>query len=562
MLNAPAATRTVDLHSLVGGCVLDDASGRLIRRRSVSKFPSTKLVQATAVYTWSIAALAVARKDRRLLRGRVDHRTSSARPPCYMMNRRIQGEHRRYCSSGVKSCQLTCLSYCRAPDDGSLINRLPPEILTKVLEFHEQEDDLFAATHVCRYWRSTLVSAPCLWTRVPCNNMNQAAIYLERSKSAPIDVAAEFTPATLSKFPAMESIIPHLGRVRLMRIHPRLGETIPAVFKFRSPAPLLQHLAISRFPRGHMSRLPRDFLGCHVPSLRSLRWDDSSLLSTPFPPPSPIRLPYDPNVPPAPLQVVLGLISSAPHLEDLSILIPYADEVSDPFPVQDIHLSSLHRLEWVSGPVFCRVLPYFKVPHLKELSIFLPFDTGGSTMADLLPSHSFPLVTVITSMDFHAGPGDSGIKLAGEGVKVTMFTGPPHMDNTDNFFSVAPFSLAQITKLTLRMTAKPMATRIGDFVSLERLELIRCEEDAEVLSDLSPSPDLGSFIRCPHLATIKVAFCYPARPIVDSFRWMVMLRKEVGNPLTSIDVMPFDAMSEILDVEALGGWLRQAPVVE
>ena len=479
-----------------------------------------------------------------------------------MMNRRIQGEHTRYCSLGIKSCQLTCLSYRRTSDGGPLINRLPPEILTKVLEFHERETDLLAATHVCRYWRSTLVSAPCLWTRVPCYNMNQASVYLERSKSAPIDVVAERTPAPFSKLPAMESIIPHLGRVRLMRIQPSLGETIPAVFKFRSPAPLLQHLAISRFPRGQMSRLPRDFLGRRVPSLRSLTWDDTSLLSTPFPPQNTTRLPYNPSVPPAPLQVLLGLISSAPHLEDLSILIPYADEVPDQFPVQDIHLGSLHHLEWVSGPVFCRVLPYFKVPQLKELSIFLPFDAGGSTMADLLPSHSFPLVTAITSMDFHAGPGDSGIKLAGEGVKVTMFTGPPHMDNTDNFFSVSPFSLAQITKLTLRMTAKPMAARIGDFASLERLELIRCEEEAEVLSDLSPLPVLGSLIRCPYLAAIRVAFCYPARPIVDSFKRMVMLREEFGNPLTSIDVMPFDAMNEILDVEALGGWLRQVPVLE
>ena len=165
-------------------------------------------------------------------------------------------------------------------------------------------------------------------------------------------------------------------------------------------------------------------------------------------------------------------------------------------------------------------------------------------------------------MDFLAGPEDSGVKLAGQGVKVTVLTSLPHMDITDNFFDVIPFSLAQITDLTLRMVAKPMAVRIGDFVNLERLKLMRCEEDAEVLSDLSPLPDPGSLIRCPHLAAIKVAFCNPARPIADSFRWMVMSRKEVGKPLTSIDVMPFHGMNEVLDVDALDEWLLRVPLLE
>ena len=183
-------------------------------------------------------------------------------------------------------------------------------------------------------------------------------------------------------------------------------------------------------------------------------------------------------------------------------------------------------------------------------------------MANLLPSDSFPLITMITSMDFRAGPGGSGVKLAGEGVKVIVLTSLPHMDTTDDFFGVIPFSLTQITNLTLRMAAKPIAVRIGDFVNLERLKLMQCEEDAEILSDLSPLPGPGSSIRCPRLAAIKVAFCNPARPIADSFRWMVMLRKEAGKPLTSIDVMPFHGMDEMLDIEALDMWLRKAPVLE
>ncbi|KAF9650532.1 hypothetical protein BDM02DRAFT_3092970, partial [Thelephora ganbajun] len=46
------------------------------------------------------------------------------------------------------------------------INRLPPEILAKILECRELDQDITVATHVCRYWRSALISAPRLWTRI------------------------------------------------------------------------------------------------------------------------------------------------------------------------------------------------------------------------------------------------------------------------------------------------------------------------------------------------------------------------------------------------------------
>lgn len=395
-----------------------------------------------------------------------------------------------------------------------------------------------------------------------CYEVDNASTYLERSKSAPIDVVAVATPLVSPSDLALELVIPHLGRVRSMRILPTFGETLPALFGFRSPTPLLQHLEISGFPRGHMSRLPRNFLGCHLPSLRSLTWGDSSLIPAPFPLSNFTHLSYDAAEAPGPLRVVLGLISFAPHLEHLSISILDPNVSPDPPPVHDIHLDSLRHLELLSGAALSLALPHFKAPQLKEFSLILPSRFGVETIADLLPSDSYPLITEVTSMDFYAGPGDCGIKLSGEGIRFTVATFFPRANPSDNFFSMTSFSFKQITRLVLRMMAKPIAGRIGEFTNLELLDLIRCEEDAEVFSALSQYPGQVSLATCPHLAAMRVAFYNPIAHVVDSFKQMVRSRKEAGNPLMTVNLMFFDRMDMVLDLNELNKWLGQPPVLE
>jgi len=394
--------------------------------------------------------------------------------------------------------------------------------------------------------------------------VDHASTYLERSKSAPIDVLAVETRLILPSDLVLELVIPHLGRVRSMKILPfSSGETLLAIFSFRSPAPLLQDLEISGFPRDHISQLPRDFLGRHTPSLRSLVWDDSSLIPV-FPPlHNPAHPPlYGADRAPTPLCAVLGLLSSAPRLEYLSISILEGNVATDPIPVHDIRLGSLRLLKSVSGVALSRLIPHFKAPQLKELSVILPSGVGIPTVADLLPSDSYPLITEATTMDFYAGPGDSGIKLRGNGIEVTVNVFFPRVESANNFFSnMSSFSFAQVTKLMLRKMARTLATRMGEFTNLESLDLIRCEEDVDVLSALSASSQSVSRVLCPHLVAMKIAFYNLDTRAVDSFRQMVRSRKEAGNPLVNVDLIS-DRFGEMLDIDELNQWLAQTHVHE
>ena len=74
------------------------------------------------------------------------------------------------------------------------INRLPPEILSHIARWIPDSDDQDAAsviplTHVCRYWRSSIISAPGNWTRISGSSEPLAALSLERSKAAPLQIS-------------------------------------------------------------------------------------------------------------------------------------------------------------------------------------------------------------------------------------------------------------------------------------------------------------------------------------------------------------------------------------
>jgi len=61
-------------------------------------------------------------------------------------------------------------------------------MLDAVASHFEDCTSLIAATHVCHLWRTTLLSYPCHWSHLDFANEERALVYLERSKSAPLNV--------------------------------------------------------------------------------------------------------------------------------------------------------------------------------------------------------------------------------------------------------------------------------------------------------------------------------------------------------------------------------------
>lgn len=73
------------------------------------------------------------------------------------------------------------------------VNKLSPEIISRISQYVPDEDatdarSIIPLTHVCRYWRWSIISAPRNWTSISSYTTGLATLSLERSKAAPLQL--------------------------------------------------------------------------------------------------------------------------------------------------------------------------------------------------------------------------------------------------------------------------------------------------------------------------------------------------------------------------------------
>ena len=263
------------------------------------------------------------------------------------------------------------------------VNKLSPEILSKVFECRTSEQDLVIATHVCQHWRSTLVSSPSLWTCfrfTSSHDVDRTLTYLERSKSAPIDVKVTDIDLPPRDFEVFEYLAPHIARTRSLIIKGNHTGVRAASLLFCTSSPTLQYLKVRAY-RG-LVRLPDDFLGRQAPSLsmafargsnptfHSLTWLSSGY---------PCRLVRVHSA-----WVRSSSSSSCPSLRGAHIV---SWEVPQDIALdQVISLDSLVELSYTCRPVG-RILPCLTLPRLKRLRVSTSFEPGQEQkLTDVLPT--------------------------------------------------------------------------------------------------------------------------------------------------------------------------------
>ena len=309
------------------------------------------------------------------------------------------------------------------------INRLPPEILSNVLEHRGCDWDLVAATHVCKHWRILLISSPTLWARLQLNrdeDGRRIRTYLERSKwVARIVIEMDlvwFTPGNV----LLELIIPHVGRVGSLTIHGPIADVQAVLFRvFCKPAPSLQHLVITVWlgcgaERKKKHRLPDNFLGRSAPALRSITLNGiCPAFVSRFSLPDLTRFQSDVECYGGPIRAstICRILSISSQLKEVSIDLRPTLVIEDLVPDSVLSLDSLEELKF-SGVLGAQVLPCLRLPRLRELQV----TSVGAKIVNFLPVDGHLLLSKATNLSYCCieEKESRGAVFSGDGVTIQI----------------------------------------------------------------------------------------------------------------------------------------------
>ena len=161
------------------------------------------------------------------------------------------------------------------------VNRLPPEILCRIARYVPDKNArdtklIIPLTHVCRYWRESIVSTPEVWTLISSGSKSLMALSLERSKAAPLEIDLNLRlrdresldllapriqntrSLSLHSFSSIEELTrvlpnfprstPNLQSLTLRPVWHTRGERNRSADPFESLADTLKHLSLNNFP--------------------------------------------------------------------------------------------------------------------------------------------------------------------------------------------------------------------------------------------------------------------------------------------------------------------------
>lgn len=368
-----------------------------------------------------------------------------------------------------------------------VVNRLPPELLARILWFRQDDNDLTSATQVCGRWRSTLLSTPLLWTNVVFEDRNRLRplAYLSRSKNAPLHVSVN--TSTLIDTDLYGCGMPWIPRTKSLSIWTDRAGIERIAGQLCLPAPLLQSLT---FNAGYIYygavdnsiRIPYEFLGRQAQFLQELTF--ISVSPTPIsnlPLQNLTNLRWNDRLSSVAIKDLLTLLASAPLLEAIDMDFPLLPE-RGPEPPRVITLRKLRKLAWWNRTGPLSLMPFLNAPLCNDATVRVNPDRPHTTLSTILAPYrgQFPLLGEPTALRYTCGTiaracyftYTNGQLTVCEVLGTDWHAVPP----TNHWFSsVAAISFGGTRRLVVEGNdgyPQPGDIPVEQFESLEGLELV------------------------------------------------------------------------------------------
>jgi len=133
------------------------------------------------------------------------------------------------------------------------VNRLPQELLSHITQYLLLDENTVDAkpvvplTHVCRYWRESIISTPGNWTLISNKRSELTASSLERAKASRLHVSINMYPFRADPG-SFGLITPYLQNIDTLRAYdlPGIEELTRALPNFPQSTPNLRSLTLHR----------------------------------------------------------------------------------------------------------------------------------------------------------------------------------------------------------------------------------------------------------------------------------------------------------------------------
>ena len=344
------------------------------------------------------------------------------------------------------------------------ISRIPPEVLTLIPDFWDtrhRDQGVIALTHVCRAWREIFTSCPSLWSDFDCEDVDKTQIYLDRSKSSPIDLRLKRVES-LSPHDPFFQVVPHaVTRLKSLSIHGTPENLQDIATLLSHPVSILETLAIEV----DLECTPQDGLVVETMlfdgDLSSLRELQLKCVHTVLPWRNMVNLTsftlgYT-LLGNFPIRHLLNFFESAPRLRKIQL-----HSATPTFGAQNgrlVSLAHLERMEILGGGPSSLLLDHLLIPVGAKLTTRVGLDLlgpapGGSMFDGHLPRSLSNLrnFSDFTEIHLHIGGFYPRIRFSGPNGQVTMISATPR-DTTVTTYrvyeSLARFDTSKIERLRI-----------------------------------------------------------------------------------------------------------------
>jgi len=369
-----------------------------------------------------------------------------------------------------------------------------------------RDEDVIALTHVCRAWREIFTSRSSLWSNFYCADEDKTRIYLERSKSSPINLQINRKNGLFLHDPLLQIIPLATGRLKSLHITGS-SVTLPNITaRLTHPAPLLEDLLIDgdcEFSPESNPILTTSLFNGDLSSLRNL-WLQSVRTELPWRNMVNLTSFTLRNMSPGEVSVrhLLDFFASAPRLSKINIHTPIAG--SD---VQNGRLVSLAHLNKMG--IFGDVPPSILLDHLL-VPVGTKLTTRTNVRGPLFEGHlprsldnlrNFPN---FTKVHLHVDSWCSRARFSGLNGQVHMFSPTPSGSPTRLVLdSLARFNTSKTERLRIDHGDTPSSDTLYQALlpmkCLRTLTLFQCRNPNLFIHALDPGADPSGVVICPKL---------------------------------------------------------------